>query len=163
MVRHVNTPDGLTPDQVFAHRGAHDVLLEAVEAGPDLRQATTHLLFEWGAVEGLDVLPLGELPDLRQATTHLFEWGAVEGLVVLPLGEFLSLVLYAAYFDEDTDNAVFDDECVGMAACTRLWGGMLAAGLARGHCARPVRTVRQLDSWTTCKWRPHPAPRPAAR
>jgi hypothetical protein len=63
MVCHVHTPDGLTPDQVFAHRGAHDVLLEAAEAGPDMRQATTHL-FEWGSVEGLDVLPLGEFLSL---------------------------------------------------------------------------------------------------
>ena len=70
MVRFITTPEGMDADAQFAHRGAHDVLLEAEDQGPALRAATAGYI-PWGVNEGLVSLPYG---DWLQLALHGRRW-----------------------------------------------------------------------------------------
>ena len=59
MVRFITTPEGMDADAQIAHRGAHDVLLEAEDQGPALRAASAGWI-PWGVNEGLVALPYGD-------------------------------------------------------------------------------------------------------
>ena len=102
MVRFVTTPDNMNdPNAVFAHRDQHLVLLELADGA----QA------------------------LVTATENFINWGTVEGLSALPLGDWLQMSLHGTVFDADVDDVLFDDEYPGIEVTARMWGLLLANGL----------------------------------